>query len=99
MPYLYYYKHILYYFCEKDRLKTGLMSTSETLTEIYARSFRDNWTLPALTDYSTDKTDTYAQMAKGIARMHLMYEMTGVKKGDKIALIGDRKSTRLNSSH
>ncbi len=24
----------------------------------------------------------------GIARMHLMYEMTGVKKGDKIALIG-----------
>lgn len=88
MPYLYYYKHILYYFCEKDRLKTGLMSTSETLTEIYARSFRDNWTLPALTDYSTDKTDTYAQMAKGIARMHLMYEMTGVKKGDKIALIG-----------
>lgn len=88
MPYLYYYKHILYYFCEKDRLKTGLMSTSETLTEIYARSFRDNWSLPALTDYSTDKTDAYAQMAKGIARMHLMYEMTGVKKGDKIALIG-----------
>lgn len=41
-----------------------------------------------MTDYSTDKTDTYAQMAKGIARMHLMYEMTGVKKGDKIALIG-----------
>ncbi len=64
MPYLYYYKHILYYFCEKRQIKTGLMSTSETLTEIYARSFRDNWTLPALTDYSTDKTDTYAQMAR-----------------------------------
>lgn len=75
MPYLYYYKHILYYFCEKDRLKTGLMSTSETLTEIYARSFRDNWTLPALTDYSTDKTDTYAQMAKGIARMHIIPQL------------------------
>lgn len=88
MSYLYYYKYILYYFCEKDTLKNRLMSTSETLTEIYARSFRDNWTLPALTDYSTDKTDTYAKMAKEIARMHLMYEMTGVKKGDKIALIG-----------
>lgn len=56
--------------------------------EIYARNFADNFPLPALTDYISGKTITYGDMARRIARLHLFFELAGVKPGDKIALLG-----------
>lgn len=43
--------------------------------------------MPALTDYG-GKTMTYGNLAKRIARLHLFYELAGIKPGDKIALMG-----------
>ena len=60
----------------------------ENIVEIYEKSFRDNWELPALTDYTEGKTTTYGQFARDIAQIHLFFKLAGVKKGDKIALIG-----------
>lgn len=60
----------------------------ENIVEIYEKSFRDNWELPALTDYTEGKTTTYGQLARDIAQLHLFFKLAGVKKGDKIALIG-----------
>lgn len=60
----------------------------ENLLDIYAASFRDNWNLPALTDYTTGDTMTYADFARRIARTHVFFEECGVKRGDKIAVIG-----------
>lgn len=57
------------------------------LLKIYQKSFSDNFTLPALSDYG-GRTLTYGQLAKRIARLHLFYEQAGVKPGDKIALLG-----------
>ena len=59
-----------------------------SLTKIYQNSFRTNFMLPAVTDYGSDTTLTYGEFAKKIARIHLLYESCGVKKGDKIALMG-----------
>lgn len=64
------------------------MPTEDSLNKIYANSFRDNWTLPAITEYGQEKTFTYAELANRIAKMHLTFELSGIKKGDKIALIG-----------
>ncbi len=64
------------------------MEISDSLNQIYAMSFRDNWSLPALTDFTTDRTYSYGDMAREIARMHLLFELAGIKRGDKIALIG-----------
>lgn len=58
------------------------------LLAIYQTSFADNFSLPALTDYATGKTSTYGDVARRIARLHLFFELTGVRPGDKVALLG-----------
>ncbi len=64
------------------------MNNPDLLNALYAQSFCDNWTLPALSEYGDKKVVTYGGLAEEIAKMHLMYEMIGIKPGDKIALIG-----------
>ncbi len=61
---------------------------TQLLNPIYEQSFRDNWGLPALTEYGKKHTLNYADLALDIARTHLAFELSGIKKGDKIALIG-----------
>ena len=60
----------------------------ENLIRIYQESFRNNRELPALTDYFKKETFSYYEMAKEIAKMHMLFEQCGIQKGDKIALIG-----------
>ena len=60
----------------------------ENIIHIYQESFKKNWDLPALTDYTDGRTITYAEFAKNIAKLHVLYKQCGIKKGDKIALIG-----------
>ena len=60
----------------------------EKLLEIYAQSFKDNWELPALSNYITKKSISYGEFAKTIAWYHLLFKECGIKQGDKIALLG-----------
>jgi len=60
--------------------------------KLYEESFARNFELPALSDYTSDVSYTYGEMARQIARLHLLYESAGVKKGDKIALFGKNSS-------
>lgn len=59
---------------------------------LYEESFARNFDLPALSDYTSDISYTYGEMARQIARLHLLYHAAGVKKGDKIALFGRNSS-------
>ena len=61
---------------------------SEDILQIYASSFRENWESPALTEYTTDETLTYADLARRIARTHIFFELSGVRPGDKVGLLG-----------
>ena len=69
------------------------MAKYDRLSEIYQHSFADNFNLPALTDYLTGKTLKYGDVAQRIARLHLYFEMAGVRPGDKIALLGKNTPT------
>ncbi len=60
----------------------------ERFIQIYQDSFRKNWDLPALTDYSTQNTLLYKELAEEIAKIHILLQKCGIKKGDKIALVG-----------
>ena len=60
----------------------------ENLLKIYEKSFRENREMSALTDYFKDETFSYYEMAKEIAKLHLLFKKAGIKQGDKIALIG-----------
>ena len=60
----------------------------ENTIKIFEESFRNNWELPALSDYNTKQTLTYGEFAERIARLHLLYKEWGIKPGDRVALIG-----------
>ncbi len=60
----------------------------ENLIKIYEASFRENREMSALTDYFKHETFSYYEMAKEIAKIHLLFEKAGIEQGDKIALIG-----------
>ena len=63
------------------------------LIKIYEQSFRENREMSALTDYFKGETFSYYEVAKEVAKIHLMFKEAGIEKGDKIALIG-RNNTR-----
>ena len=60
----------------------------ENFIKIYEESFKENWALPALTDYGKNKTFTFGDVATEIARIHILFQECQVRRGDKIALIG-----------
>ncbi|MBR5030579.1 MAG: AMP-binding protein, partial [Muribaculaceae bacterium] len=60
----------------------------ENTIKIFEESFRNNWELPALSDYNTKQTLTYGDLARRIAQLHLIYKECGIKPGDRVALIG-----------
>ncbi len=60
--------------------------------KMYERSFRENWELPAVTDYGTDVTLTYGQLAINIEKLHILFAACGIKKNDKIAVMGKNNS-------
>ena len=65
----------------------------QNLIKLYEQSFRDNREMSALTDYFKGESFSYYEIAKEIAKLHLMFKEAGIEKGDKIALIG-RNNTR-----
>lgn len=62
------------------------------LVKIYERSFRENWDYEAVTDYGTDVTLTYGQLAINIEKLHILFKECGIKKNDKIAVMGRNNS-------
>lgn len=56
--------------------------------KLYEKSFRENWDLPAFTDLNESTTITYSDFATNIGRLHILFEEMGLKKKDKVALIG-----------
>ena len=63
-----------------------------SFNEIIEKSIIDNWDFDALTDYK-GITLQYHDVARKIEKLHIMFENSGVKRGDKIALCG------RNSAH
>lgn len=60
----------------------------ENFVNLYKESFINNWELPGLSDYSEKKSLLYKDLAREIARIHVLFDNLEIKKGDKIALIG-----------
>ncbi len=52
-----------------------------------AVGIKENWDLPALSDYKKEPI-YYREVAVQIAKIHLLFEQSGIEKGDKIVLCG-----------
>lgn len=64
----------------------------KSLIKLFEESVKQNWDLSAFTDYQ-GTTLTYSDVARKIEKIHIIFEKTGIRKGDKIALIGKNSST------
>lgn len=69
------------------------MRYDDHILKIYQNSFRNNWDLPALTDYGSQEVMTYADFARRIARLHLFYRQIGLKPGDHVAILGKNSAS------
>ena len=63
-----------------------------SFNEAIAQSIKKNWNRNSLSDYG-EVTFQYKDVARIIAKLHILFEESGIKKGDKIALCG-RNSSR-----
>src|SRR5512137_167680 len=64
----------------------------ERLIGYIEKSIKQNWEIEALSDYK-GKGYTYKEIAEIILKFHLLFRDSGIKEGDKIALVG------RNSAH
>ena len=59
----------------------------ESVNKLFEKSFRENWSRPALSNYQGD-TFTYAELATKIELLHMGFERCGLRRGDKVAICG-----------
>ena len=63
------------------------MTTIPSFNELIEKSIIEHWNRDALTDYQ-GATLQYHDVARKIEKLHILFENSGVVKGDKIALCG-----------
>lgn len=63
------------------------MEHQKTLISYIEQSMRDNWEQLALTDFH-GQSFQYRDVARKVAKLHLLFEHAGLKPGDKIAFCG-----------
>ena len=56
-----------------------------SVNKIFEESFRKNWDRPAISNYQ-GVTLHYRDLARRIAKLHIMFEECGLEKGDKVAI-------------
>ena len=64
----------------------------ENFVEMIHESIKSHWDLPAFTDYEGESL-SYGGTAEKIVWLHHIFQKSGIKRGDKIALIGKISTT------
>ena len=64
----------------------------ESILTLIQQVIRTNWEHLALTDFNGESLQ-YKDLGRKIAKLHLLFEHTGVKPGDKIAICGKNRVT------
>jgi long-chain acyl-CoA synthetase len=61
---------------------------NENLVKSIEQSIIGNWSRPCFGDYEKSGSFTFGEVAKMIKEIHTVFEVCGIKEGDKIALAG-----------
>jgi len=67
------------------------MNSIPSFNSYIEKSIKDNWDRDALTDYK-GVTLQYHDVARKIEKLHILFENSGVQRGDKIAICGRNSS-------
>lgn len=65
-----------------------MRSYDENIIDIYQESFRRHASQQALCQYATAESYTYLDLARHIARRHILFRLLEIKPGERIALCG-----------
>ena len=65
---------------------------SKSILKCLEETIREQWDCDALTDYGTDETFKYRDVAVRICYLHMLFESLGIKPGDKVALCSKNSS-------
>ena len=68
-------------------INSSVMHTQSDIIAYIEQSLRLNWERLALTDFQ-GQSFQYRDVARKIAKLHLLFEHAGVRRGDRIALCG-----------
>ncbi len=60
---------------------------NESLIRAIEQTLKEHWDFPALSDYK-GATFHYKDIARRIAKLHILFEECGLKKGDKVSICG-----------
>ena len=66
--------------------------TSHSVMRMLEQTIRENWDMPAFSDYGTDVKFTYKDVAREFTRLHEYFRSQGLKPGDHIAICGKNSS-------
>jgi len=64
------------------------MNYTENFIKLYEQALKDNYDLPALSDYGTHVSFTYGELAAEIEKIHILFAEQGIRPRDAIALVG-----------
>lgn len=71
--------------------ETKNIMIKENIVLYFESAIKQGWNNVAFSDYK-GKDYKYSDVANQIAKLHLLFEQNGIRKGDKIALIGKNSS-------
>lgn len=79
-----------------ERMTTGYDNNpcdfpQSSLPRLIAGALKDNWDRESLQDYK-GSTLLYSDVARIIARLHILFDQAGIAKGDRIAICGRNSS-------
>ena len=67
------------------------MENEKSFIALLEKSIKKNWDADSLTDYK-GVTYQYKDVARKIEKLHIIFEESGIKPGDKIAICGRNMS-------
>ena len=73
------------------KIKDLIMENEKSFIALLEKSIKKNWDANSLTDYK-GVTYQYKDVARKIEKLHIIFEESGVKPGDKIAICGRNMS-------
>lgn len=68
------------------------MGDNKNLIKSIETVFRKSWELPALTDWDSNITYTYGDVATRVCFIHSLFDVLGIRPGDKIAICDKNSS-------
>ena len=81
----------IYHCIFAQNLEYCAMNNKPSFNSLIEQTIFENWDKDALTDYR-GATLQFHDVARKIEKLHIIFEDTGIKKGDKIALCGRNSS-------